>query len=131
MATPAIKTDSESPGQTAAAICETLARALEERNAELAASLYADDAEFIVINRNFPPSNPLVCKGLAAILEFYDDIFSREMSHKMTRKVIGENSIAMSEACLYPDGCRVVSHGMADLQDSKIRRQVNVDCWDE
>jgi hypothetical protein len=131
MATAAIKADIESPSQTAAAICEALARALEERNSEAAASLYADDAEFIVINRNFPPSNPLVCKGLAAIRGFYDDICSREMTHKMTRKVIGVDSIAMSEACVYPDGCRVISHGMAELQDSKIRRQVNVDCWDE
>lgn len=122
---------SAQPADAVAAACETLKRGLEGRNADLAASVYADDVELVIVNRNYPPSNPLVRKGRAAVLEVYKDVCSRGMIHKITTTVIGTDSFAMRESCLYPDGCRVVGHFIAELQDGRIVRQFNVDCWDE
>ena len=115
----------------AAAVCETLKRGLEERDAELAASVYADDVEFLIVNRNYPPSNPLLRKGRAAVLAMYQDICSREMMHKVTTIVVGPEGFAIRETCQYPDGGRVLGHVIAELRDGKIVRQFNVDCWDE
>jgi SnoaL-like domain len=115
----------------AAAVCETLKRGLEERDAELAASVYADDVEFLIVNRNYPPSNPLLRKGRAAVLAMYQDICSREMMHKVTSIVVGPEGFAIRESCQYPDGGRVLGHVIAEMRDGKIVRQFNVDCWDE
>jgi hypothetical protein len=115
----------------AARVCETLKRGLEERDAALAASVYAEDVEFIIVNRNYPPSNPLLRKGRAAVLAMYEDICSREMMHKVTSIVVGPKGFAIRESCQYPDGARVLGHVIAEMRDGKIVRQFNVDCWDE
>lgn len=115
----------------AARVCETLKRGLEERDAALAASVYAEDVEFIIVNRNYPPSNPLLRKGRAAVLAMYQDICSREMMHKVTSIVVGPAGFAIRESCQYPDGARVLGHVIAEMRDGKIVRQFNVDCWDE
>jgi hypothetical protein len=115
----------------AARVCEILKRGLEERDAELAASVYADDVEFLIVNRNYPPSNPLLRKGRAAVLAMYQDICSREMMHKVTSVVVGPVGFAIRESCQYPDGGRVLGHVIAEMRDGKIVRQFNVDCWDE
>lgn len=112
-------------------VCEILKRGLEERDAELAASVYADDVEFIIVNRNYPPSNPLLRKGRAAVLAMYKDICSREMTHKVTSIVVGPEGFAIRESCQYPDGGRVLGHVIVEMRGGKIVRQFNVDCWDE
>ena len=115
----------------AASVCEILKRGLEGRDAELAASVYAENVEFLIVNRNYPPSNPLVRKGRAAVLAMYQDICSREMMHKVTSIVVGPEGFAIRESCQYPDGGRVLGHVIAEMRDGKIVRQFNVDCWDE
>jgi hypothetical protein len=114
-----------------AALCESLRQAIETRNAADAAALYSDDAELIVVNRNYPPSHPMVRHGRAAVAELYRDVCAREMTHKIIATVVGNNAFAMQESCLYPDGCRVVGHVIAHVQDGRIVRQTNVDAWDE
>ena len=116
---------------TAQSVCETLKRAIEGRDAELAASLYADDAEMLIVNRNYPPSKPLVRKSREQVFALYKDVCSREMTHKITGSVVGEDGFALRESCLYPDGCRVLSQVIVELRDGKIARQFSVDCWDE
>ncbi|HYJ18117.1 MAG TPA: nuclear transport factor 2 family protein [Burkholderiales bacterium] len=117
--------------QPAAVVCETLKRAIEGRDAELAASLYADDAELTIVNRNYPPSKPLTRKSRKQVFELYKDVCSREMTHKITGTIVGEDGFALRESCLYPDGCRVLSQVIVELRDGKIARQYSVDCWDE
>jgi hypothetical protein len=58
--------------------CETLKRAIIGRDAQLAGSVYADDVELVIINRNYPPSQPLLRHGKAAALELWSDICSKE-----------------------------------------------------
>lgn len=116
---------------TPAEVCETLTRALVTRDAELAGSLYADDVELVVVNRNFPPSRPFIRRGQAAALQLWQDLCAKEMTHSVTARVIGETSFAIRESCIYAEGGRVVAHVIAELRDGRIMRQLSVDCWDE
>ena len=115
----------------AAHVCETLTRALIARDAELAGSLYAEDVELVIMNRNFPPSQPFIRRGQAAALELWRDLCAKEMTHSVTATVIGDNNFAIRESCMYADGGRVVGHVIAELRDGRIIRQYSVDTWDE
>lgn len=119
------------PATASAAVCETLKRALIGRDAELAGSVYAEDVELVIVNRNYPPSQPLTLRGRPAALKLWRDLCAKEMTHSVTATVIGEDSFAIRESCSYADGGRVVGHVIAELRDGRIVRHLSVDCWDE
>jgi len=119
------------PTTETAAVCETLKRALIGRDAELAGTVYAEDVELVIVNRNYPPSQPLILRGRSAALKLWRDLCAKEMTHSVTATVIGEDSFAIRESCAYADGGRVVGHVIAELRDGRIVRHLSVDCWDE
>jgi hypothetical protein len=53
------------------------------------------------------------------------------MTHTLEQTVFGDNRLAFTEACLYPDGTRVLCSALAELKDGKIDRQTSVQAWDE
>ncbi len=53
------------------------------------------------------------------------------MTHRIENEVVGQDRIAFSEACEYPDGIRVRAAATLDVRDGQIVRQVNVEAWDE
>jgi hypothetical protein len=110
---------------------EVLRRAIEGRDAETLAGLYADDAEVLTINRNSTPSTPAVLRGKEEIGEYLRDVCSREMTHRVENEVVAEDRIAFQEACEYPDGVRVLGAETLEVRDGKIVRQVNIEAWDE
>lgn len=110
---------------------EVLRRAYEERDAELATSLYADDAEVRVIDRNNPPSSPFELHGKEEIGDYLRDAVSRDIKHHIENEVIGEDRVAFNVACEYPDGNRVFCAGILEVRDGKIVRDVSVQAWDE
>lgn len=106
-------------------------RAIEERDAEALAGLYADDAELRIINRYATPSYASLLVGKTAISSYLDDVCGRAMSHHIEREIVGEGRAAFNEACEYPDGTRVLCAATLEIEDGKIVRQVNVEAWDE
>jgi hypothetical protein len=110
---------------------ETLRRAIEGRDAETLVGFYADDAELLTVNRNTTPSSPRVLRGKEEISEYLRDVCSREMTHRVENEVVGENRVAFTEACEYPDGIRVLTAMTLELRDGKVARQVNIEAWDE
>lgn len=110
---------------------EVLRRAIEGRDAETLISFYAEDAEFLTVNRNSTPSSPYVMRGKEEIGEYLREVGSREMTHKVENAVVGEDRIAFLEACEYPEGTRVLGAETLEVRDGKIVRQVNVEAWDE
>lgn len=110
---------------------EVLRRAIEGRDADTLAGLYAEDAEVITVNRNTTPSSPNVLRGKEAIGDYLRDVCSREMIHRVENEVVGEDRVAFQEACEYPDGTRVLGAETLEVRDGKIVRQVNVEAWDE
>jgi len=110
---------------------EALRRAIEGRDAEALIALYADDAELRVVNKDTPPSRPLVMRGRDEISAYLRDVCSREMAHRLEDPVVGVGRVAFNEACEYPDGTRVLAAATLEVRGGRIRRQVNVEAWDE
>ncbi|MBD0839601.1 nuclear transport factor 2 family protein [Streptomyces sp. TRM68416] len=110
---------------------EALRRGIEEHTAATLLSLYADDAELRVVDRNTQPSSPRVLHGRDEIGELLEDVYGRDMSHKLERCVVDGDSVAFSESCEYPDGVRVLAESMASLRDGKIVEQTMIQAWDE
>jgi hypothetical protein len=106
-------------------------RAIEQLDADLLTSLYADDAEMLTVNRYTTPSSPKVLKGKEEIAEHLRDVCGRAMTHHVENEVIGEDRVAFNEACEYPDGTRVLAAMTLDIRNGKVMRQVNVEAWDE
>ncbi len=110
---------------------EVMRRAIEQLDADLLVSLYADEAEMRTVNRNTTPSSPKVLKGKEEITEHLRDVCGRAMTHRVENEVLGEDRVAFNEACEYPDGTKVLCAATLEVSDGKIIRQVNVEAWDE
>lgn len=111
---------------------ETLRRGIEGHTPETLLSLYADDAELRVVNRNAQPSHPKVLHGRDEIAELLNDVYSRDIrAHKLEKCVIQGDSAAFSESCEYADGARVLSESMITLRNGKISEQIMIEAWDE
>ncbi len=122
---------SEQTTTTAGLDFEAMRRAIEERDAETLVGFYAEDAELRTINRNSPPSSPMMLRGKEQIAQHLRDVCSREMTHRVQDEVVGEARIAFNEACEYPDGTRVLGAENLEVRDGRIIRQVSVEAWDE
>ncbi|PWI10117.1 hypothetical protein DIZ27_13640 [Streptomyces sp. NWU339] len=110
---------------------DTLRRGIEAQTSAPMVSLYADDAELRIVDRNTQPSNPKVLHGRDEIAAMLDDVYSRDMTHQLERCVVQGDHAAYSESCLYPDGVRVLSESMVSLRDGKITEQTMIQAWDE
>lgn len=110
---------------------ETLRNSIEGNSAANVLSLYADDAEIRVVDRNSQPSHPTVLHGRDEISAMLDDVYSRDMTHTLEQCVMDGDHVAFSESCRYSDGMRVLSESMLTLRDGKIVEQTMIQAWDE
>ena len=110
---------------------DTLRQAIEQRNADLLMSMYADEARAQIVDRLHPPSSPLELRGKQAISDYMHDICQRNMGHRLLEEVVGDNRISFYQACQYPNGQRVLASSVLDLQNGKIVQQTIVQAWDE
>jgi ketosteroid isomerase-like protein len=118
-------------GSAEEAVLEALRSGFRDRDAARVASVYADDVVSTIVNRNNPPSRPLVLRGRDAVTRMVEDLCSREMTHQISRVVVGDGSLAYRVECRYPDGCNVVGMYMATVEGGRIVKEFSVDCWDE
>jgi SnoaL-like domain len=107
-----------------------LKRAIEGRNARALAALYGEDAVVQVIDRDNPPSKPRNLEGRGAISAYFDDVYGRDMTHKIESGVAVGKRLAFTQSCAYPDGTRVFCSAMVELKGGKIARQIVVKAWD-
>lgn len=111
---------------------ETLRQSIEGTKAAALLSLYADDAELRIVDRNTQPSNPRVLHGRDEIGELLEDVYSRDIkAHRLDRCVVDGDNVAFSESCEYSDGVRVLAESMITLRDGKIAEQTMIQAWDE
>jgi ketosteroid isomerase-like protein len=121
------------PSDTAAeqAVMDALRAGFRLRDAALLAALYREDVEYVVVNRNNPPSKRLVIRGREGVRRLFEDMCSREMTHDVSQAIVAAGSIAFVTTCRYPDGCCVMGISRATVEDGLISREFSVDCWDE
>ena len=110
---------------------EAFRRAAEGKDADSMLGLYADDAEYVRVDRNSTPSSPMTLRGKEEISEYLRDVFSRDMTHSIENEVVGEDRAAFKWACEYPDGTKVLAAETVELRDGMIVRHVSVQAWDE
>lgn len=110
---------------------EALRRAAEHNDPETLASLYAEDAEVRIVNRETPPSSPHVLRGREQIAEYLKDACGREIVSRIQDEIVGKNRVAFNEACEYPDGTQVLSATTLEVRDGVILRHLSVEAWDE
>lgn len=110
---------------------EALRRGIEGRDATALLSLYADDAEIRMVDHQTQPSHPRVMHGRSAISEMLNDVYNRDMTHKLESVVVDGDHVAFMESCRYPDGVRVLASSVADLRDGRIVDQTSIQAWDE
>jgi hypothetical protein len=123
--------DTEEARAAAARIASAYARAIEGRDPSLLISLYREDCEHILINRNAPPSRPIVLRGRAAVAAMWEEDCGRDMTHRVESIIATHDRLAFYMTCQYPDGTRVAGMGTSELQDGVIVRETTIECWDE
>lgn len=111
-------------------IVDAMKRGLETCNASLLTDCYSDSAEIRVVDKDHPPSNPMLLRGKDAISGFFRDICGRDMKHKVESQVVGDHAIGITESCQYSSGMRVLSTSTAELEGDKIVRETLVQAWD-
>jgi hypothetical protein len=116
---------------TATFDARTLRQGLERPDPDKVTSLFHDDAECVVIDKNHPPSSPLLRAGKEEIGEFNRYLFGPGKTHRVESLVVGGDSAAFSDACQYEDGTRVHCNAVLDIDGGEIRRMVCVQAWDE
>ncbi|GAB2979738.1 nuclear transport factor 2 family protein [Streptomyces pseudoechinosporeus] len=110
---------------------ETLRRAIEGQNAEALLALYDDNADLRVVDRNTQPSHPKVMHGRDQISDMLNDVYSRDMTHKVEQCVVQGDHLAYTESCQYPDGVKVLASSMVELRNGKIVDQTLLQEWDD
>lgn len=112
---------------------EALRRAVENLDAELLASLYADDAEVRVVGHEAPPSSPVILRGREEIAEAYREAYGgQHFIQRVESAVVGEDHLALRVAAEYPDGKRELCGVFLDLdKDAKIARNTTIHVEEE
>ena len=93
-----------------------LKRAVEGRDAQALADMYADDAVMLVIDHDNPPGSPRRLAGKAAISSYFGDVCGRDMTHLIEIAIATGNRLAFTQSCTYPDGTKVFCSAMLDLK---------------
>ena len=112
-------------------LLERLREGYHEHDAAKIASVYAADAVCTVVNRNYPPSRPLVMRGREEVARVLAEVCALNITHEIAEGVASEDAIAYRLECRYPDGCNVVGHYLARVEGGHIVSESSIDCWDE
>jgi ketosteroid isomerase-like protein len=124
------KSRARSKSKATAVTVAALKRAVEGRNAEALAAMYAENAVMLVIDHDNPPSSPRRLTGKAAIAGYFSDVCGRDMTHMIENGIAAGNRLAFTQSCTYPDGTKVFCSAMLDLRGGKIAQQTVVQSWD-
>jgi hypothetical protein len=107
-----------------------LGRAIESRDADGVLAWYAPDAVLTLLDRDHPPSAPLVFTGAEQIGAYYRDVCGRNIEHQVRDAVVTADGLGYTQHCRYPDGVGVVCTTVATLHDGRIRTQTAIQVWD-
>jgi ketosteroid isomerase-like protein len=105
--------------------------AFERKDFDRWVPFYADDAEWIEYRHISPPRAPNRMIGRQQIADFLARVCSTDFAITIADEVIAADRVAFSVDCTFPDEKRVFEHVIAQIEDGKITRQVDVEAWDE
>ena len=111
-------------------LLDTLAAAIEAKDAVAIAAHYAPEATLSLYDRDHPPADPTVLAGSAEIEAYYRDICGRNMDHRVADRVATPDRIAFTQHCRYPGGEQVLCLTVATVRDGRIVDQTALQVWD-
>ena len=106
-------------------------RAAEERDAATQLSMYGPQATITIVDKLTQPGSPRVLRTRQDIKAFLEDLFGRDMTHKVQQRVGDDTGGAYTLACRYPDGTNVLCATVFKLDAGQISDQTIVQVWDE
>jgi hypothetical protein len=106
-------------------------RAAEERDASTQLSMYGPDATVTIADRVSQPGAPRVLRTHEEIKSWLEEMYSRDMTHKVQNRVKDDRGAAYTQACRYPDGTNVLCATVISLDHGQISGQTVVQAWDE
>ena len=107
-----------------------LRAAIEGRDPAALADLYTDDCVVEIADQTNTPSKPARVEGKAALRAVFDDVYGRDMTHRVGTVAVGPDAIRYTVHCEYPDGTKVLCAGISELRDGKIARETGVQAWE-
>ncbi len=111
---------------------EAIRRAVEDLDAEVLASVYAEDAQASFVGTGAPPSSPYEQAGKQEIMETHRRVFEENPRQRVENEVIGKSRVAFTVPAVYPDGKHELCPVFLDLkEDGKVMRQTIVQARDE
>jgi SnoaL-like domain len=110
---------------------DRFARAAEERDAATQLSMYGPDAVVTITDKISQPGSPRVLGTREEIKAWLEDMFGRDMTHKVQHTVRDDHGAAFTQACRYPDGTNVLCATVIELDGGVISGQSVVQVWDE
>lgn len=93
--------------------------------------LLADDVEWIEVDQRTQPRAPAVYRGRAAVTAMIRDVEAAGIATAITDGFAAGDRAALTVACTYPDGRRVLCNGLVDVREGRIARWFGVQAWDE
>ena len=118
------------PTTTTTALLDSLAAAIEAKDASAVAAHYAPGATLSLLDRDHPPADPAVYAGTDEIEAYFRDICGRNMDHRIADRVASADRIAFTQHCRYATGQRVLCIAVATVRDGRIVDQTGVQVWD-
>jgi hypothetical protein len=112
-------------------LVQTLRRAHEEDDVELALSLYFEHAEVRVFDHANPPDAPEVSRGPERIAEYLRRLYGKQMTQRVGAAlqdvVMGEGRISFSVKREYADGTKCLAAESYEVHEGKIIYQTNIE----
>jgi hypothetical protein len=106
-------------------------RAAEDRDATTQLSMYGPQAVVTIADKISQPGSPRVLRTREEIKAWLEDMYARDMTHKVQHRVHDETGAAYTQACRYPDGTNVICATVIELDGGAISGQTVVQVWDE
>lgn len=106
-------------------------RAIEERDAATQLSMYGPDATVTIADKIAQPGSPRVLNTRQEIKGWLEDVYGRDMAHKVTHRVKDDSGGAFTLACRYLDGTNVLCGTVFMTDGGQISDQTVVQVWDE
>ena len=114
--------------------------ALEKKDLEAYASLFAEDAVLEEVSSRTPPAHPKIVRGREAIQKCLEEDLLRDPVSGWTRHVSSseifdaietDEAIAFTEVRTYEAGDKVVAQHIAQKKNGRIEHDRLVIAWDE
>lgn len=105
---------------------EALRRGYEEWDIEALLALYAEDVEQVQVDRQNPPSSPLVRRGKDVYRGAFEHCAAAGVKAIVENAVAGPDRAAATVTCEFPDGRKVINNTMLELRDGRIVREHTV-----